>query len=74
MDAVRLGADVRTWTKVVGFRRDEAGRLTGVRVRDQLSGVESDIDARVIINATGPWADATRGLGHAHKPMLRPLE
>jgi glycerol-3-phosphate dehydrogenase len=74
MDAVRMGADVRTWTKVVGFRRDEAGRVGGVRVRDQIAGVESDLDARVVVNATGPWTDATRGLGQSHKAVLRPTK
>ena len=74
MDATRVGAEIRTWTRVVGFRRDPSGRVTGARVRDQLSGAESDLEARVVINATGPWTDATRGLGQSHKPVLRPTK
>lgn len=68
LDARAEGAEIHTWTKVVGFRRDAAGRVTGARVRDTLSGEERDIDARVVINATGPWSDAVR---QGPKPLLR---
>ena len=34
-----------------------AGRVAGARVRDELSGSECELRARLVINATGPWAD-----------------
>lgn len=37
-------------------------RLAGVTVRDRLSGNVFDIKARVVVNATGPWSDATAAL------------
>ncbi len=74
MDAARMGAEIRTWTRVVGFTRDTTGRVTGATVRDELSGVESVIDARAVINATGPWTDATRGIGKTHAHVLRPTK
>jgi glycerol-3-phosphate dehydrogenase len=37
-------------------------RLAGVRVRDRLRGTELEVQARVVINATGPWSDATAAL------------
>lgn len=75
LDARRLGATLHTWTKVVGLRRDAAGRIDGARVRDVHSGEEREIPARVVLNATGPWTDDTRALaGTHHKPLLRPTK
>jgi glycerol-3-phosphate dehydrogenase len=37
-------------------------RATGVRVRDRLTGHELAIDARVVVNAAGPWSDEVRRL------------
>src|SRR5579863_5460168 len=34
------------------------GHATGVLLRDQRSGKEERVEARWIVNATGPWADA----------------
>ena len=68
LDAQTEGAEIHTWTKMVGFRRDPAGRVSGARVRDMITGIERDVDARVIINATGPWTDTVRG---GPKPLLR---
>ena len=39
-----------------------ASRLTGVVVDDTLTGATFSVQARVIINATGPWSDATAAL------------
>ena len=41
---------------------DTAKRLTGVIVKDTLTGATFPIQARVIINATGPWSDVTAAL------------
>ncbi len=59
--AARLGAAVTTATSVIGFLR-EAGRVTGVRVRDHVSGDELEVRARVVINATGVWTDELQHL------------
>jgi glycerol-3-phosphate dehydrogenase len=37
-------------------------RLTGVVVEDTLTGATFSVQARVVINATGPWSDATAAL------------
>jgi glycerol-3-phosphate dehydrogenase len=70
LDAARLGATLHTWHRVEHFLREAAGHVTGAHVRDTILGVESDIHARVVINATGPWTDATRGKADA-PPLLR---
>ncbi len=54
--ASRFGAAVANSASVTGFLR-ESGRVTGVRVRDHLSGNELEVAARVVINATGVWTD-----------------
>jgi glycerol-3-phosphate dehydrogenase len=49
------GAVVATYTEAVGLlRRHDA--ICGVRTRDVMSGAHVDIRARVVLNATGPWA------------------
>lgn len=58
LDAALHGAVARNHTQVVGFRK-EASRLVGVRVKDQLTGQEEDVEARLVINASGPWLDET---------------
>jgi glycerol-3-phosphate dehydrogenase len=54
--AARYGAAVANAISVTGFLR-EAGRVTGVRARDHVSGEELEVQARVVINATGVWTD-----------------
>lgn len=50
----------------------EGERVTGVRVRDGVTGAEAELRAPVVINATGPWADGLRA-GVEAPPRLRPL-
>lgn len=38
----------------------EGGRVCGVGVRDVLSGETADVQAKVVVNATGAWADRVR--------------
>ncbi len=59
--AAKLGAAVLNSVSVVGFLR-EAGRVTGVRVRDHASGAELGVAARVVINAAGVWTDELQHL------------
>ncbi|HQU16764.1 MAG TPA: glycerol-3-phosphate dehydrogenase/oxidase [Gammaproteobacteria bacterium] len=54
--AAEAGADVANYVEALGFRRNGGG-VCGVRARDMLSGEAFDIDARMVINATGPWAE-----------------
>ncbi len=46
----------------------EEGRLVGARVRDELDGRVREARATVVVNATGPWAEATIGLGDSPAP------
>jgi glycerol-3-phosphate dehydrogenase len=50
----------------------EGDRVVGVQLTDIASGTTQDVRAKLVINATGAWADRLRGqLGAA--PKLRPL-
>ena len=51
----------------------ERGAVTGVRVRDRLTGVAAEYTARVVVNATGAWAPITASLaGLAGRVRVRP--
>jgi glycerol-3-phosphate dehydrogenase len=56
MEAVRAGCAVRNHTQVLTVAVAK-GKITGLRFRDQLRGVEATVGATWIVNATGPWAD-----------------
>ncbi len=55
--AVEQGAIVLNYVPVVALRKDENGRLNGVFVKDVLTGEEYEVNGKVIINATGVFAD-----------------
>lgn len=57
--AVEAGAAVLNHTEVTGLRRTR-GRVTGAELRDRLDGTEFGVDARLVLNATGPWVDHLR--------------
>ena len=40
--------------------QDGSGKVVGARVRDNMTGKEQDVYARVVLNATGPFADEIR--------------
>jgi glycerol-3-phosphate dehydrogenase len=56
VEAGRAGCVVRNHAQVltVAIAR---GKIAGLRLRDQLSGVKESVGATWIVNATGPWAD-----------------
>ncbi len=70
-EAVAAGASALNYAAVTGLVR-ERGTVTGVRLEDRERGRAADVAARVVVNATGAWADRLRTeLGAA--PRIRPL-
>src|SRR6201998_3746962 len=51
------GGDALNHARVTDFRREANGKLSGVVIKDQLSGQTFTVDAKVIVNATGPFSD-----------------
>ncbi|MGC9325467.1 MAG: FAD-dependent oxidoreductase [Desulfomonilia bacterium] len=60
--AVRFGAQVANYTKVEGFVMDGEDKVTGVEVTDLLNGKTVKLDAGIVVNCSGPWADIILGL------------
>ncbi|MEU9285593.1 glycerol-3-phosphate dehydrogenase/oxidase [Streptomyces sp. NPDC048275] len=59
--AVESGAVVLNHAEVTGLRFTR-GRVTGADLRDRTNGAEFGVDARLVLNATGPWVDHLRKL------------
>jgi glycerol-3-phosphate dehydrogenase len=68
LDARARGADVRTWTEAREVRCD-GGRVRGVRLRDVLTGEESEATAPVVFNAAGAWSPALARRSGVTVPM-----
>lgn len=69
--AMLHGADVATYTRVIGLERS-GGQVRGVVVEDALMR-HGQVRAAVVVNATGPWTDQLRRLEDpAARPLLRP--
>jgi glycerol-3-phosphate dehydrogenase len=72
--AATNGATLANYVEAVAFER-QAGQVRAVRAWDRLGGREVRIEARQILNATGPWADAVRRLaGEEGGPQQRPTK
>lgn len=57
-DACNRGARILPRTAVTGVRRE--GGLFRADLRDERTGVQSRVAARLFVNAAGPWADDVR--------------
>lgn len=58
IDAQHVSATVLNYAEVSGLTRATAnGPVDGAVVRDLLGGTEIRVQARVVLNATGPWTD-----------------
>lgn len=53
LDAAARGADIRTRTRFVAARRE--GALWRAVLHDRVTGQESEVAARALVNAAGPW-------------------
>ena len=61
--AVRAGGFALNYARAEGLLRNQAGKVCGVVVRDQApggNGRTAEAQAKVVINAAGPWADEMR--------------
>lgn len=78
------GGNALNHARVTDFRRDANKKLSGAVVKEQISGQTFTVDAKVIVNATGPVSDfirqlATPSVGKRMRPskgahILLPLE
>ena len=69
------GGTALNYMPVSAFTKADDGRISGVRARDSESGDEHEIAARVVVNATGAFADTLRRLDEpAAAPLLSPSQ
>ena len=76
LDAEAHGAVVANYVRVIGFVRDAQQNISGVKLKDEITGEEWETMTSTVINATGPWSDRTRdieGRGDG-KQRLRPTK
>lgn len=73
-EAQRHGGVALNYMAVESLLRsaDHGGKVCGARVRDGVTGRSHEVRARLVISATGAWADGLRAQGGA-APRLRPL-
>ena len=57
MTAVKLGATVANKVEVTQLLKNADGKVEGTRVRDNLTGKEWDVKARVLVSCSG-WIDS----------------
>ena len=60
--AAEAGATVLNYAEVVGLRHGRRQVVRGAELRDRLSGDSVSVEARAVVNATGPWLDELRRL------------
>jgi glycerol-3-phosphate dehydrogenase len=60
LTAAEMGATTVNHCSVVSLIKTEEGTVSGARVHDHMSGLEYDVKAKCVINATGPFVDNVR--------------
>ncbi len=72
LQAESFGAVCVNYVRVRALPRAD-GRLAGAAIEDTLTGRSQDVQAEVVVNATGPWGDAIRRLSVPEaRPRLAP--
>lgn len=59
--AVAMGAQLANYVKVVGYLKGK-DHIRGVEAEDMISGERFQVEAKVVVNACGPWLDQTEDM------------
>lgn len=68
--AAEQGAVVLNAFRVEGLLHDDTGEVAGVAAVDVETGASRELKGRVVVNATGVWADALRRLDDPRTPEV----
>jgi len=73
--AVEYGVAAVNYAPVVEILKDPKGHVCGARVAPKHTSLDQiDVRARVVVNATGVWADELRDLDAPHRHVMRPAK
>ena len=73
--AAEQGATLINYTRVTGLTKDAEGVVNGAIAIESESGEEITVQARVVVNATGAFADDTRRQADASaRPLISPSQ
>lgn len=68
------GAVMANYARVIGLSKT-GGRIVGAHVVDEIGGQQVEVQARVVVNATGVWTDEVTGLDQdSRHQMIRPTK
>ncbi|ADE16354.1 FAD dependent oxidoreductase [Nitrosococcus halophilus Nc 4] len=56
LSSAAAGAEIANYVEAINFIRSK-GRVTGIEAQDKLTGEQFQIRGKVVLNATGPWAE-----------------
>jgi glycerol-3-phosphate dehydrogenase len=68
--AAEQGAVLLNYVEVVALAKNGSGEIRGVHARDVETGEEFELQAKVVINATGVFADRIRRMDEGESPPL----
>eukprot|EP00116_Pleurobrachia_bachei_P006937 sb/3467199/ len=70
ISAARNGAATSNYVEVTGIKHDGDGKVAGATCRDSISGEEFTINAKSVINATGPFTDSIRQMDNGNAETI----
>lgn len=74
-EAAARGAVLLNYARVFGLPKDSGGEVTGVNFEDSESGEIFSVKAKIVINATGAFADEIRRMADpSAKDLIRPSQ
>jgi len=75
LSAAERGALVLNYCKVSSLIKNEKGKISGVKANDEITGEEFNLNSKVVINATGVFADDIAKMDNpASKPSIKPSQ
>ncbi|AOV07275.1 glycerol-3-phosphate dehydrogenase/oxidase [Sporosarcina ureilytica] len=70
--AAQKGATIVNYAKAQRFIYNNKNKIAGVEVVDKLTGKKTEIKAKAVINAAGPWVDKVKAIegGESNKHLI----
>ena len=73
--ATAYGATVLNYCKATALRKDAEGKIIGLQISDRETSRQFELEANVVINATGVFVDDILQMDvAAHRPLVKPSQ